>query len=103
MVYVGVVGVLPMYVDVSLPVDNLLGVTSDPSILSILGARVMLNLKVEGERSLEQGTSRPTKSTMLGIEFVVPPLDDEDIELDESQIGTEMSEATKFEEIVLGT
>lgn len=71
----------------------LFAVTGDPSILSVLGARVMLNLKIEGERSLQQGGSHHVKSTILGIEFVVPSSSNGNIRLDGSQAGTSVAEA----------
>lgn len=82
MTYVGIVGIINLYVPENQTVNTVLSVTGDSSILSVLGARVMLNLKIEGERSLQQGTNQPEKSTLLGIEFSPPSLDDVDRPLD---------------------
>lgn len=97
--YVGIVWIVVLYVPASPAVNTVFSMTSDPSILSIFGARVMLNLKIEGEKYLQQGGSHRTKSTLLGIEFVVPSIDDSADSSDEAVVDVEMCEMPEVEEI----
>lgn len=81
MVYVALGTLASLYLSSSVVTGVVLGVTADPSILSVLGARVLLNLKAEGEKCV-QGTSIRERSTIIGIEFALPPLRDVDGSLD---------------------
>lgn len=53
-----------------------IAMVSNPILLSILGSHVMINLKIEGEKSAQQG--RSAMSTITGINFVTPTLDNEE-------------------------
>lgn len=98
--YIGISQVVGLYLEPGPGASSIwFGVTGDSSILSIFGARVMLNLKVEGEKSLQQGTSRRTKSTLPGIDFAEHSLDDRNSRLDESRPDTNRSEAIEIEEV----
>lgn len=99
MIYVGIVGILVLYLDIAPGTSVWFAVTGDPSVLSILGAHVLLNLKIEGERTLQQGASHPTKSTFLGIEFVAPSADDVDSTLNEATTDVGRSGTAEREEI----
>lgn len=50
----------------------LLTTIGNPVLLSVFGVRVMLNLKIEGEKGTQQGPN--IKSTLTGINFVEPNL-----------------------------
>ena len=50
----------------------ILNFVASPSLLSILGARLLFNMKEAGEKGLNQGTSCGAKSTMSDIDFAVP-------------------------------
>lgn len=76
MIYVGIATLAELYFTFSIVPSTIFGLTSDPIVLSVLGTRVLLNLKVEGEKSLQQGTSSSEKSTIMGIEFAAPSLGD---------------------------
>ena len=51
----------------------ILTVLGNPSLLSILGARLLFNMKEAGAKGLNEGTSCGSKSTISDIEFGVPP------------------------------
>ena len=72
------------------------GLVSNPALLSILGARLLFNMKEAGEKGLNEGTSCGSKSTVSEIDFADAP-----------QAGTELSrvdatqdEAIEMEEFV---
>ena len=46
---------------------------ADPALLSILGARLLFNMKEAGAKGLNEGTSCDSKSTISDIEFGAPP------------------------------
>ena len=48
-------------------------VLANPSLLSILGARLLFNMKEAGLKGLNEGTSCGLKSTISDIEFGAPP------------------------------
>ena len=48
-------------------------VLANPPLLSILGARLLFNMKEAGAKGLNEGTSCGSKSTISDIEFGVPP------------------------------
>lgn len=98
MIYIGAFDILNLYVSESTAVNLVFTVTTDPSILSILGARLMLNLKIEGKRNLQQGTNHRVKSTVLGIEFVAPS-SDTDGSLGEAMTEMRRPEMVEMEEI----
>ena len=51
----------------------ILEVLANPPLLSILGARLLFNMKEAGAKGLNEGTSCSSKSTISGIEFGTPP------------------------------
>ena len=50
-----------------------LNVLGNPPLLSILGARLLFNMKEAGAKGLNEGTSCGQKSTISDIEFAAPP------------------------------
>ena len=50
----------------------ILGVIANPPLLSILGARLLFNMKEAGAKGLNEGTSCGSKSTISNIKFGVP-------------------------------
>ena len=46
---------------------------ANPSLLSILGSRLLFNMKEAGAKGLNEGTSCGSKSTISDIEFGAPP------------------------------
>ena len=46
---------------------------ANPSLLSIIGARLLYNMKEAGAKGLNEGTSCDSKSTISDIEFGAPP------------------------------
>jgi len=60
-------------IDLSSLLSTVLGIAGNPAFLSILGARLLFNMKVAGEKGLNQGTSCPTRSTGGEIDFAAPP------------------------------
>lgn len=73
MIYVGSTILLELYADLNPTLSLIFGLTSDASILSALGARVLLNLKVKNERDLGFGTSWWEKITTSAIDCAGPP------------------------------
>jgi len=60
--------------DLSSILSNVFVVAGNPAFLSILGARLLFNMKEAGEKGLNQGTSCPTlTSTVSEIDFAAPP------------------------------
>ena len=51
----------------------ILGVLGNPALLSILGARLLFNMKEAGAKGLNEGTSCGSKSTISDIDFGTPP------------------------------
>ena len=51
----------------------ILNILGNPSLLSILGARLLLNMKEAGANGLNEGTSCGSKSTISDIDFGAPP------------------------------
>ena len=54
------------------PFSYILTVLANPSLLSILGARLLFNMKEAGEKGLNHGRSCSSKSTMSDIDFATP-------------------------------
>ena len=50
-----------------------LEVLANPPLLSILGARLLFNMKEAGAKGLNEGTSCGSKSTISDIDFGAPP------------------------------
>ena len=50
-------------------------VLANPPLLSILGARLLFNMKEAGAKGLNEGTSCGQKSTISDIEFAAPSRD----------------------------
>lgn len=46
---------------------------ANPALLALLGARLLFNMKEAGEKSLNQGTSCESKSTVSAIDFAEVP------------------------------
>jgi len=66
---------------------TLLVTIENPVLLSVFGAHVMLNLKIEGEKGTQQGPS--FKTTIIGINFAEPSLNSaEDPEEQEIPVDT---------------
>lgn len=71
----------------------LLTTIGNPVLLSVFGAHVMLNLKIEGEKGTQQGPS--CKSSITGINFVEPNLrSTEDVGEQETPVDTNEMEET---------
>ena len=51
----------------------IVGGLNNPALLSILGARLLFNMKEAGVKGLNEGTSCGSKSTISDINFGVPP------------------------------
>ena len=51
----------------------ILEVLVNPPLLSILGARLLFNMKEAGAKGLNEGTSCSSKLTISNIEFGAPP------------------------------
>ena len=51
----------------------ILSVLGNPPLLSILGARLLFNMKEAGAKGLNEGTSCGSKSTISDIDFGAPP------------------------------
>ena len=51
----------------------ILDALANPALLSILGARLLFNMKEAGAKGLNEGTSCSSKSTISDIEFGAPP------------------------------
>lgn len=75
MIYVGITAILQFYyMPLNMAVNTLFSLSKDPSVLSVLGARVLLNMRVECERppTVEQGASGEEKSRPITIQFSEP-------------------------------
>lgn len=103
MIYVGIIGILVFYVDIDAGAGTIwFGVTGDSSILSVLGAHVMLNLNTEAEKSLQQGSGSRTKFTISDVEFAPPSSTDAIRSLDEfSPDTTDRPREAEIEEITV--
>ena len=51
----------------------ILDALANPALLSILGARLLFNMKEAGAKGLNEGTSCGSKSTISDIDFGTPP------------------------------
>ena len=51
---------------------SILNVLANPALLSILGARLLFNMKEAGAKGLNEGTSCGSKSTVSDIDFGAP-------------------------------
>ena len=51
----------------------ILNVLANPPLLSILGTRLLFNMKEAGVKGLNEGTSCDSKSTISDIDFGAPP------------------------------
>ena len=71
------VSVIAIAVDFTVESNALLTYTLDvlanPPLLSILGARLLFNMKEAGAKGLNEGTSCCSKSTISDIDFGAPP------------------------------
>ena len=53
--------------------NSALSILANPALLSILGARLLFNMKEAGAKGLNEGTSCGSKSTISDIDFGAPP------------------------------
>ena len=92
MIYIGLSTVLDEIIKPTNQFTFVLFATfSHTTLLSVLGAHVLLNLKIEGEKGTHQGSS--FKSTLTGINFVEPSLRSaEDLEEDEEEMPVDINE-----------
>ena len=51
----------------------ILAVLANPSLLSVLGACLLFNMKEAGAKGLNEGTSCGSRSTISDIDFGAPP------------------------------
>ena len=51
----------------------ILDMLGNPALLSVLGARLLFNMKEAGDKGLNEGTSCGSKSTISDIDFGAPP------------------------------
>lgn len=68
---------------------------ANPALLSLLGARLLFNMKEAGEKGLNQGTSCRKKFTVSGIDFAEPS----QVVTGQSQGGAADVEPIEIEEI----
>ena len=73
----------------------ILGMLANPSLLSILGSRLLFNMKEAGAKGLNEGTSCGSKSTISNIEFGAPP----EAAVSQSQDEEMVAGITEIEEI----
>lgn len=73
----------------------ILNSVGSPAFLSILGARLLFNMREAGEKGLNEGTSCGSKSTVSGIDFAEPP----QAAMEHSQEELGRDEAIEMEEI----
>lgn len=52
--------------------DGTFGIAGNPAFLSMLGARLLFNMREAGEKGVNQGTSCTLKSATSNIEFAAP-------------------------------
>ena len=69
---------------------------ANPPLLSIIGARLLFNMKEAGEKGLNEGTSCGSKSTVSEIDFADAP----QVTTEYSQDGTAQDEAIEMVEFV---
>ena len=74
----------------------ILTVIGNPAFLSILGARLLFNMKEAGEKGLNQGTSCGSKSTVSDIVFA----DAAQVAIEHSREDVAQDEAIEMMEIV---
>ena len=70
--------------------DYVLLVLTNSSLLSILGARLLFNMKEAGAKGLNEGTGCGSKSTISDIDFGAPP------EATASQSNDEVPDSSKL-------
>lgn len=68
--------------------SNILVIIGNTSLLSLVGSRLLFNMKEAGERGLNQGTSCSSRSTASSIDFAEAP-------------GGNAAETSQIEEIEL--
>lgn len=57
----------------SILLSSIFAAVGSPALLSLLGARLLFNMKEAGAKGLNQGTSCGSKSTVSEIDFTEPP------------------------------
>lgn len=72
MILVSSLKIVLVVVQVTTLLDYIFTVIGNPSLLSVLGARILINMKEAGEKGLNQGTGCRPKSTLSGIDCAVP-------------------------------
>ena len=76
--------------------SSILDLAGNTALVSILGARLLFNMKEAGEKDLNQGTSCGSKSTVSEIDFADAP----QIATEHSQQDVAQDEANEIVEIV---
>lgn len=61
------------YINGSLIVDDILALIGNTSFLSLMGSRLLFNMKEAGERGLNQGTNCSLRATASPIDFAGSP------------------------------
>lgn len=79
----------------SILLSTILTSIGNPVLLSLLGARLLFNMKEAGAKGLNQGTSCGSKSTVSEIDFTEPPQAGTGHSLEDAQAA----EAIEMEEI----
>ena len=72
MIFVSVVNLIGVSVIQSQSVNAFLSVIGRPALLSLLGSRLLFNMKEAGAKGLNGGTGFGWNSTMTGIDFAGP-------------------------------
>ena len=62
------------FVHINFKTVEILDLISSPYILSLLGARFIINMKEVGEQGLNNGVNWQEESTVSEIEFAIPAL-----------------------------
>ena len=72
MILVSSLKIVLVVVQVTTLLDYIFTVIGNPSLLSVLGARILINMKEAGEKGLNQGTGCRPRSTLSGIDCAMP-------------------------------
>lgn len=100
-ILVSVLQIIDNIVDNNSALGFIFSAIGNPALLSLLGARLLFNMKEAGEKGLNQGMSCGSRSTVSGIDFVSPQAgtDSEQSRCEvEEGGGIELSEIYKFEQ-----
>lgn len=94
-IFVSVLQIIDDVFDQSTLVALIFSFVGNPTLLSLLGARLLLNMKEAGEKGLNQGTSCGSKSTVSEVDFAEAP----QASTEHSQEGSMQNEVIELEEI----